>query len=155
MLGDDWPGHREESCAAALAAELCLGSDMEESKVACDQVVCYACSLVEDINLAIEDVFGLLVCVLGDVACGAGLDAVEARGEVCWVVLGLCLDAMGKSVKIKLYSIVSASWDTVVSGSEVNLRVEICDNRALACRNGDVFVTGTLDDCERNGFERH
>lgn len=93
MLCDDRPGNREECSAAALAAELRLRANVEERKVACYQVVGDTCGLIQDIDLAVEHVLGLLVCVLGDVASGAGLDAVEARGEVCGVVLSLSLDA--------------------------------------------------------------
>jgi hypothetical protein len=42
--------------------------------------VCDAGGFVENVDLAREHVFGFFVGVGGDVARGAGLDAVEARG---------------------------------------------------------------------------
>lgn len=77
MLCDDWPGDSEEGSSARFARELGLGSNMEESKVACDKVMCDTSCLVEDVNLAVENIFGLLVCVLGNVAGGSCLDPVE------------------------------------------------------------------------------
>lgn len=82
MLGNNRPGHSEESSSARLAGELALGANVEESPVASDEVVCDASGLVENVDLAVENVLGLLVVVGGDVAGGARLDAVEAGGQV-------------------------------------------------------------------------
>lgn len=82
--------------------------------------------LIQHIDLALKHVLGLLVRVRGDIARGAGLDAVEARCEVCWVVLGLGLDG-----------------------------VEVCDDGGLAGGDGDVLVACAFDDCEGDGAKRH
>lgn len=157
MLRDNWPGHCEKRRSAALAAELRLRPDMEEGKVACDEMMCDACSLIQDVNLPGEHVLGLFVGVLWDVACGTSLDAVEARGQVGRVVLGLGLDAARWSGYLGL------EW----SGGEEergfrmdvrwsnDVRVEVCDDSALTLWNGDVFVACAFDDCERYGFLRH
>jgi hypothetical protein len=75
--------------------------------------------LVQHVDLPLQHVLGLLVRVRGDVARRAGLDAVEARGEVGWLVFGLRLDA-----------------------------VEVCDDGGFAGGDRDVLVAGALDDCE-------
>ena len=51
---------------------------MEKSKIARDQMVRHAGSLIEDIDLPIEHVLCLFVRVGWDVTRGTGLDAVEA-----------------------------------------------------------------------------
>jgi hypothetical protein len=51
---------------------------VEEGKVAGNKVMCDARCLVQDVDLAVENVLGLFVVVLGDVACWACLDPVEA-----------------------------------------------------------------------------
>lgn len=73
---------------------------MEERKITRYQVVRDACGLVQDVDLAIEYVLGLLVCVLRDVASGTGLNAVEARCEVSRVILGLGLNAGSSSARV-------------------------------------------------------
>lgn len=78
MLRDDGPGDSKEGCSTRLARELGLGSNMEESKVACNEMVRDASCLIEDVDLTVEHIFGLLVSVLGDVARGSCLDSVEA-----------------------------------------------------------------------------
>jgi hypothetical protein len=57
---------------------------VEESKVSRNEMMSDTCRLVENIDLAIENILGLLVCVLWDVARGSSLDAVEAGGQVGW-----------------------------------------------------------------------
>jgi len=78
MLSDDRPSHRKESCSARLARELCLGTDVEESEISGNEMMGDTSRLVEDVDLAVQNVFCLLVCVLGNVSCGPSLDAVEA-----------------------------------------------------------------------------
>lgn len=78
MLCDDRPGNGKESCATGLARELSLGSDVEESEVSSNKVMCDTGGLVQDVDLTVKNVFCLLVCVLGDVAGGSCLDAVES-----------------------------------------------------------------------------
>lgn len=55
---------------------------MEEGKVTCDKMVDYAGSLVQNIDLAAQDILCLLVVVCGDVTSGSRLDSVEAGGQV-------------------------------------------------------------------------
>lgn len=126
VLRDNRPRYREESSSAALAAKLRLGTNMEEGKIPRYQMMRHPRRLVQDINLPVEHVLGLLVRVRGDVACRAGLDAVEARCEVGWLVLGLGLDG-----------------------------VEVCDDGGLALGDGDVLVACAFDDGEGDGVLRH
>jgi len=84
MLGDDRPGHRKERLSSRLARELRLRPNMEEREVASNKVMSYARRLVQDVDLAVEHVLSLLVVVCRNVACGSGLDTVEARGQVAW-----------------------------------------------------------------------
>jgi hypothetical protein len=101
MFRDYWPRDREEGCAARLARKLRLATNMEERKVTSHKVVRYSCCLIQDIDLSVQHVLGFLVCVGGDVARGAGLDAVEAGGEVCGGVGGLSANA-GWKVRSKM-----------------------------------------------------
>lgn len=78
MLGDDRPRDRKESCSPRLARKLRLGTDVEESEISRNKIMSDTCCLIEDIDLSIQNVFCLLVCVLWDVARGSSLDAVEA-----------------------------------------------------------------------------
>jgi hypothetical protein len=93
MLRNYRPCDRKERCAARLARELSLTSNMEKREVASYQVMCNTRGLVKHINLSVQHVLCLFVCVRGDVACGAGLNTIEAGGEVCWGVGGLGADA--------------------------------------------------------------
>ena len=81
MRGLDGPGNSVEGESGALCRELDLATDMEEGKVARNQVVLDASSNVENVDLAIEDILGLLEVVKRG-ARGAGLDLVEAGCEV-------------------------------------------------------------------------
>jgi hypothetical protein len=45
------------------------------------------------------------------------------------------------------------NWDDVFGRGDV--RVEVCDDGAFAFGDGDVFVSGTFDDGEGDGFLRH
>lgn len=92
---------------------------MEERKVAGDEMMRDSGSLVQNVDLAREDVLCLLVGVGGDVARGAGDNAVEARCEVGGGIGGFGLDA-----------------------------VEVCYDSAFALGDGDVLVAGAFDDCE-------
>jgi hypothetical protein len=84
MLGDDRPRDRKESCSARLARKLCLRTDVEESEVSRNEMMSDTCRLIENVDLAIQNVLGLLVCVLWDVTRGSSLDAIEAGGQVAW-----------------------------------------------------------------------
>jgi hypothetical protein len=68
---------------------------VEESKVACNKVMHDTCCLVQDVDLAVENIFGLFRFKLRDVAYGARLNAVEARRYVGGRVGGLSSDASG------------------------------------------------------------
>lgn len=49
-----------------------------------------------------------------------------------------------------------AAWEGMCNGREGrDLRVEICDNCALALRDRDVLMSCAFDDRERNGVLRH
>jgi hypothetical protein len=50
---------------------------MEESEIPRNKMMRDTRGLVQDVDLAVEHVFGLFVCVLGDVARGTCLDPVE------------------------------------------------------------------------------
>jgi hypothetical protein len=80
MFRNHGPRDRKEGQPATLARKLGLGADVEECEIASNEVVCDAGGFVENVDLAREHVFGFFVGVGGDVARGAGLDAVEARG---------------------------------------------------------------------------
>ena len=84
MLGDDRPGHRKERLSSRFARKLRLRPNVEERKVASNKVMRYSCSLIQDVDLTAEHVLGLLVVVRRNVACGPGLDTVEARSQVAW-----------------------------------------------------------------------
>ena len=90
----DGPCDGVKSETVALSRELNLGANMEECKVAGNQVVLDASSNVENVDLAIEDVLGLLKGVVG-VPGWPGFDLVEAGCEVRRCVLGVCADAVG------------------------------------------------------------
>jgi hypothetical protein len=92
MLCNNRPGDGKESGATRLARKLRLRSDVEESKVASNKMMRDTRCLIQDVDLSVEDVLGLFVVVFGNVAGGAGLDAVEARGQICWRVFGLGAD---------------------------------------------------------------
>ena len=92
---------------------------MKECKIAGDEMMRDSGSLIQNVDLAREDVLCLLVGIGGDVARGTGDDAVEAGGEVGGGIGGFGLDA-----------------------------VEVCYDGAFALGDGDVFVAGTFDDCE-------
>lgn len=62
--------------------------------------MCNAGRHIQNIDLAAQDVLGLLEGVVRW-SCRALGDFVEARGEVCWRVGGLCADAAVKSVSLK------------------------------------------------------
>jgi hypothetical protein len=68
---------------------------MEESEVTSNEMMRDTGSLVQYVDLAVENVLGLFVCVLRDVAGGSCLDAVEAGGQVGWGVCSFGLDAEG------------------------------------------------------------
>jgi hypothetical protein len=68
---------------------------MEESEVTSNEMMRDTGSLVQYVDLAVENVLGLFVCVLRDVAGGSCLDAVEAGGQVSWCVCSFGLDAEG------------------------------------------------------------
>jgi hypothetical protein len=80
MFRNHGPRDRKEGQPATLARKLGLGADVEECEIASNKMMCDAGGFVEDVDLAREHVFGFFVGVGGDVARGAGLDAVEARG---------------------------------------------------------------------------
>lgn len=124
MRVDDRPRHREESRSTTLARELRLAAHREERPISSHQVVCDAGRLIENVDLSVEDVLGLLVCVGGNVAGWARLDAVEAGCEV------------GRA-----NAFLSLSLD----------RVEVCDDGGFAFGDRDVLLAGAFDDCERDG----
>jgi hypothetical protein len=80
MLINHSPRNRKERHTPTLTRKLSLGTHMEEGKVACDEVVRHAGSLVEHVDLAGEHVLSFFVGVGWDVAYGAGGDAVEPGG---------------------------------------------------------------------------
>lgn len=82
MLSDDRPCHGEECGSARLARELCFRSDVEEGKVTCDKVMCNSSSLVQDVDLAVQDILCLLVVVCGDITSGSRLDSVKTGRQV-------------------------------------------------------------------------
>jgi hypothetical protein len=45
--------------------------------------------------------------------------------------------------------------DVMSCGREEDVRVEVCDDCALALGNWDVFIASAFDDSERDGFGRH
>lgn len=51
---------------------------MEESKITRNKMMRDVRCLVQNVDLAVENVLGLFVVVCRDVPCGAGFDAVEA-----------------------------------------------------------------------------
>jgi hypothetical protein len=53
---------------------------VEERKVSGNKMMRDTRRLVQDVDLAVENVLGLFVCVLGNVTLGPRLDLVEARG---------------------------------------------------------------------------
>jgi hypothetical protein len=77
----DGPCDSVKSETVALGRELDLGANMEEGKVARNQVVLDASSNVENVDLATEDVLGLLKGVVGGPG-RSGFDLVEAGCEV-------------------------------------------------------------------------
>jgi hypothetical protein len=50
---------------------------MEEGEISCNKVVRDTCRFVQDIDLAVENILCLFICVLGYIARGPGLDSVE------------------------------------------------------------------------------
>jgi hypothetical protein len=70
---------------------------MEESKISRNEMMCNACCLVQYVDLAVENVFGLFVCVWRDISCGSCLNPIESRGQVGWGVGGLSSDALEES----------------------------------------------------------
>lgn len=67
---------------------------MEEGKISRNKMMRDTRCLVQHVYLAIENVFGLLVCVLWYVARWSCLDSVKARGQVRWGICGLGPDAV-------------------------------------------------------------
>jgi hypothetical protein len=53
---------------------------VEERKVSGNKMMRDTRRLVQDVDLTVENVLGLFVCVLGNVALWTGLNLVEARG---------------------------------------------------------------------------
>ena len=78
MLRNYRPSHSEECHSPAFAAELRLRAYMEEREISCNKMVRDTGCFIQDIDLARENILSLFVGICGDVACGAGLDAVEA-----------------------------------------------------------------------------
>lgn len=93
MLCDDRSCNGKESQTPTLATELTLRADVEEREIPRYQMMRDARCFVQHIYLSLKNILCLFVCVWRDVACGSGLDAVEAGGQVGWVVLGLSSDA--------------------------------------------------------------
>jgi hypothetical protein len=80
VFRNDGPRNCKERKSTALARKLCFGTDVEKGKVARHKMVRDAGGFVEDVDLTRKHVFGFFVCVGGNVARGAWLDAVEAGG---------------------------------------------------------------------------
>jgi hypothetical protein len=55
---------------------------MEEGEISCNKVVRDTCRFVQDIDLAVENILCLFICVLGYIARGPGLDSVEPWSQV-------------------------------------------------------------------------
>lgn len=92
-----------------------LGANVEEGKVARDQVVGDAGCLIKNIDLAVQDVFGLLEAVVSR-EDGSSLDFVESGCDICGR-LGLGADGVEVGCDV---GVACVEGDVLVAGALVD-----------------------------------
>ena len=95
------PRHRIKRQAARLRRKLNLGPNMKECEVTGDEVMRYSGRLIQNVDLAVENIFRFLEVVLSWL-WWTGLDFVETRCDVSRRVCGLRADAVGIVLGVSL-----------------------------------------------------
>lgn len=64
MMSPDRPGHSVERKAIRLGRELDFRTNMKEDKIAGNKVMSYSSCFIQNVYLAVEDIFSLFECVM-------------------------------------------------------------------------------------------